>query len=209
MYEARQNKEKVSRIISWGNNARQKVKTEDIIQRFIMKKKDIKRHFPVLQKVRIATNIDCPSWGNASALGSYIHGLFQTQFLSMGGGGFVAPAFLMPNRAVEMINPNGGISDFAEFFPGAGVTAYAELKPNNNASIARGANQMRGLPFITNLALPGMPLDAIDPQAQPQGLGAFYTPVQNVNAPAPQVGNIPYVYFFATGANGVYAYDAW
>lgn len=208
MYEARQCKEKVSRIISGGNSARQKVKTEDIMQRFIMKRKDIKRHFPVLQKVRIATNIDCPSWGNAMALGSYIHGLFQTQFLSMGGGGFVMPALPMPNRTVETANPNGGISDFAEFFPGNGV-AYAELKPNTNASIAQGANQMNGLPFIMGLALPGMPLNAIDPNAQPQGQGTLYNPVLSVGAPAPQAGNIPHVYFFPTGANGVYAYDAW
>ena len=174
-----------------------------------MQRKGFKCHFPIIQKVRIATNVDCPSWGNAMALGSYIHGLFQTQFLSGGGG--AAMAFVPPvaNRTVEQRNPNGGISDFAENIPGFGM-CYAELKPNTVQSLNIGAIQMFGLNSIIGLALPGIPLNAIDPNAQPQpplGMPQIYHPIPNVGVPAP--GAMPTINFAATGTPGLYIYDAW
>lgn len=209
MYEVRQNKEKVSRRIDAGG-VRQKVKAIDIVQKFMIQRNGFKCHFPVLQKARIATNIDCPSWGNAWTLGSYIHGLFQTQFLSGGVGGIAMAAPPVANRAVEQRNPRGGFSDFAAFFPGFGI-GYAELKPNTTQNLNIGALQMQGLNSIIGLALSGIPLNAIDPNAQPQPLigPPIYLPIPNVGAPAPAPGTMPTINFAATGTPGLYVYDAW
>lgn len=188
----------------------QKVKTTDIVQKFMIQRNGFKCHFPVLQKARIATNIDCPSWGNAWTLGSYIHGLFQTQFLSGGLGGIAMVAPPVANRAVEQRNPRGGFSDFAAFFPGFG-TGYAELKPNTTFSINIGTSQLSGLNRIIGLTLPGIPLNAIDPSAQQQPLGGpqIYHQIPNIGVPAPHPGTMPTIHFVATGTPGLYVYDAW
>lgn len=210
MYEARQNKEKVSRTIVGGGMARQRVELENIGQRPMIQRKDVKFHSSVLQKVRVATNVVCPSWGNTRSLGSYIHGLFETRFLTGGGGAIAMAAPPAANRTVEQQNPMGGFSDFAQFIPGLGM-GYAELKPNTQPNINLGAAQLGGLNPIVGLALPGIPLNAIDPNAQPQpqaGMPQIYHAVPG-RGPAPIPGVMPSIHFAVTGTAGLYVYDAW
>lgn len=160
-----------------------------------------------MQRVRVATNVDCPSWGNVLALGSYIHGLFQTEFLSGAGAPVLAAAGpAVANRSVEQPNGIGGISDFLQVFPGG--IAFAELKPNTAVGIAAGVAAMGGLNQILGLALPPIPLNGIDPGAQPQPMAGppIYAPVPPNPAPAP--GAMPDVHF-NPGPPGVYVYDAY
>lgn len=220
MYEARQNKEKVSRRIDAnGGGARQRVKIGDVGQWFIMQRKGIRCHFPIIQKARIATNVNCPSWGDSRPLGTYIHGLFQTQFLSGVGIGPVPPLIAPPpmfgpTKLVEVLTPTGRIADFA--LNGIMGWQYGELKPNTTAQINNGHNALLGLPLMPFVhGAPwhnSIPLRRIDYAALPQNAAStLYNQVQEPNGtihPAPLPGTIPSIHIMNAGG-GVMSYDAW
>ena len=158
-----------------------------------------------IQRVRIGTNVECPSWGNILTLGSHIHGLFQTQFLN--GAVPIAPAPI-PNREVERRH---GITfaDLAENTPGG--WSYGEIKSNNPFSVNMGRGQMAGFAPMPHPGL-HIPLDAVDPNAPVQNAAqTIYNPVNtSIGAviPAPAVGNVPDVQLYQDSP-GVFVYDAW
>ncbi|MCF2736981.1 hypothetical protein [Bacteroides caecigallinarum] len=80
MYEARQNKEKVSRRIDGNvNGARQRIA--------LTYKKYIKSVCPI-QKVSLANGtINCPSFGDKASIGTRIHGFIENNYIAWGSAG--------------------------------------------------------------------------------------------------------------------------
>ncbi|WP_075557502.1 hypothetical protein [Parabacteroides timonensis] len=158
-----------------------------------------------IQRVRIGTNVECPSWGNNLTLGSHIHGLFQTQFLN--GAVPFAPAPI-PNREVERQH-GGTYADLAEITPGG--WGYGEIKSNNPFSVGVGRGQMAGFAPIPHPGL-NIPLNAVDPNAPAQNAAmTIYNQVHtSIGAviPAPAPGTIPDVQLYQDSP-GVFVYDAW
>lgn len=167
----------------------------------------------IIQRVRIGRNVVCPSWGFAPTLGSYIHGLFQTQFLK--GVAPVpppAPVPLVPNRQVEVLH---GVTyaDLGLVVPGGGWQ-YGEIKPNSATQAAAGAAQMGAWPAMpfANVAAMSIPLRLVDPRAPVQHITAtgnpYYPAIPGVAA-APAIGAVPNIQLFQAPAAGVFCYDAW
>lgn len=105
-------------------------------------------------------NINCPSWGDSTALGNAIHARIQSLFLANAANGRVEISHATPYQHRHDIGDRIG----AQY-------RYGELKPNNATGILDGQNQIghhalvgrvTNLAYLTNLQFP---LNEVDPQA--------------------------------------------
>lgn len=155
MYEARQNKEKVSRRIEGdGSGARQKEK----MWQAPIACKTSRSH--IYQFARVA-NINCPNWGDNASLGNTIHSFIQTRFLVNN---------IMNNARVEILHrtPFWHRHDIGDI--NNRVYRYGEIKPNTQGGINAGMQQIRHHSLgkriiVNNLANLQFPLSNIDPHA--------------------------------------------
>lgn len=173
MYEARQNKEKVSRRIDGGNGVRQRTEQK----RSIIKNNNCS----ILQLANVG-NINCPNIGTPLAIGRAIHFLLERDFIA---NGFQFPGNPTWIRGAESPIP-GGIADISFRTPGLGmIRAVGEIKPIGQA--AQGQAQLNG--YLQNGLLPindnawannaSFPVNQLDPNAvSPTGQ-------VNVNQPVP------------------------
>lgn len=165
MYEARQNKERVSRTIG-GGVARQWMKIEygkegKTWQDQIVRKNP---HSHICQFAWVA-NINCPSWGSSASLGSAIHSRIQTRFLRYGGAN-------NPRVEIPHSTPVPHQHDIGDMT--GRIYRYGEIKPNVQNDINNGINQIRHHRLseriiVTNLGSLQFPLSKIDPRASVQG----------------------------------------
>lgn len=105
-------------------------------------------------------NINCPSWGDTTALGNAIHARIQSLFLANAAHGRVEINHAAPYQHRHDIGDRIGPQ-----------YRYGELKPNNAAGILGGQNQIghhgpaarvTNLAYLANLQFP---LNEVDPQA--------------------------------------------
>lgn len=129
MYEARQNKEKVSRRIDGGGVRQRTEQNGSIIKN---------KNCNILQLANVG-NINCPNIGTPHAIGRAIHFLLERDFIANGSQFPGHPTWI---RGAEIpINGTGPIPDISFRTPVRGtIRAVGEIKPIGKT--VQGQNQL-------------------------------------------------------------------